>query len=211
MYQPAGIAPTIEIISDRSPNVGRIMRKYRFDPGVGQPIDHVGVFGNEPFAIRVRTGNKRTAIRVSVDGTDIATGQKALTGYGGPGTFIIDPYDSSTFEAWVETNKGGAQLVFTDAPNSVAANTHGDLTAKGYISVLYYTEGYEPPRYYSKSYDNCFLGGGSYRGTRSFGGGLDVVTTLCERLLRHGAPGLHFYTLNQAGLTNTIMQRLGAA
>ena len=46
MYQPAGIAPTIEIISDRSPNAGRIMRKYRFDPGVGQPIDHVGVFGN---------------------------------------------------------------------------------------------------------------------------------------------------------------------
>ncbi len=41
--------------------------------------------------------------------------------------------------------------------------------------------------------------------------GLDVVTALCERLLEQGAPGLHFYTLNQAGLTNTIMQRLGAS
>ncbi|HZP91599.1 MAG TPA: methylenetetrahydrofolate reductase [NAD(P)H] [Burkholderiales bacterium] len=39
--------------------------------------------------------------------------------------------------------------------------------------------------------------------------GLDVVTRLCERLLRHGAPGLHFYTLNQAGLTAAIWQRLG--
>ncbi|MBU0602004.1 MAG: methylenetetrahydrofolate reductase [NAD(P)H] [Gammaproteobacteria bacterium] len=39
--------------------------------------------------------------------------------------------------------------------------------------------------------------------------GLDVVTTLCERLLAAGAPGLHFYTLNQAGLTSTIWQRLG--
>ncbi len=39
--------------------------------------------------------------------------------------------------------------------------------------------------------------------------GLDVVTELCERLLRHGAPGLHFYTLNQAGLTSVIWQRLG--
>jgi methylenetetrahydrofolate reductase (NADPH) len=39
--------------------------------------------------------------------------------------------------------------------------------------------------------------------------GLDVVTQLCDRLLRHGAPGLHFYTLNQAGLTSTIWQRLG--
>jgi methylenetetrahydrofolate reductase (NADPH) len=42
---------------------------------------------------------------------------------------------------------------------------------------------------------------------RSFG--LDVVTDLCDRLLAGGAPGLHFYTLNQAGLTSTIWQRLG--
>jgi methylenetetrahydrofolate reductase (NADPH) len=39
--------------------------------------------------------------------------------------------------------------------------------------------------------------------------GLDVVTRLCDDLLRTGAPGLHFYTLNQAGLTTTIWQRLG--
>jgi len=42
---------------------------------------------------------------------------------------------------------------------------------------------------------------------RSFG--LDVVTRLCDDLLSAGAPGLHFYTLNQAGLTSTIWQRLG--
>jgi methylenetetrahydrofolate reductase (NADPH) len=42
---------------------------------------------------------------------------------------------------------------------------------------------------------------------RSFG--LDVVTALCDRLLRGGAPGLHFYTLNQAGACTTIWQRLG--
>jgi methylenetetrahydrofolate reductase (NADPH) len=39
--------------------------------------------------------------------------------------------------------------------------------------------------------------------------GLDVVTALCDRLLTAGAPGLHFYTLNQAGPTSTIWQRLG--
>ncbi|QMT33102.1 methylenetetrahydrofolate reductase [NAD(P)H] [Conchiformibius steedae DSM 2580] len=38
---------------------------------------------------------------------------------------------------------------------------------------------------------------------------LDVVTEMCARLLREGAPGLHFYTLNQAGLSSTICQRLG--
>ena len=39
--------------------------------------------------------------------------------------------------------------------------------------------------------------------------GLDVVTELCDRLLSNGAPGLHFYTLNQAGTISTIWQRLG--
>ncbi len=39
--------------------------------------------------------------------------------------------------------------------------------------------------------------------------GLDVVTQLCDDLLSAGAPGLHFYTMNQAGLTTTIWQRLG--
>ena len=39
--------------------------------------------------------------------------------------------------------------------------------------------------------------------------GLDVITALCDRLLAGGAPGLHFYTLNQAGAVSTICQRLG--
>ncbi|MDB5839715.1 MAG: 5,10-methylenetetrahydrofolate reductase [Herminiimonas sp.] len=38
--------------------------------------------------------------------------------------------------------------------------------------------------------------------------GLDVVTRLCERLLAGGAPGFHFYTLNQAAATTAIWQRL---
>ena len=42
---------------------------------------------------------------------------------------------------------------------------------------------------------------------RSFG--LDVVTALCQRLLAGGAPGLHFYTLNQASLSAEIWKRLG--
>jgi methylenetetrahydrofolate reductase (NADPH) len=39
--------------------------------------------------------------------------------------------------------------------------------------------------------------------------GLDVVTQLCEKLLAGGAPGLHFYTLNQAGPVQEICRRLG--
>ena len=39
--------------------------------------------------------------------------------------------------------------------------------------------------------------------------GLDVVTKLCERLIAGGAPGLHFYTLNQSPLTLELCRRLG--
>ena len=39
--------------------------------------------------------------------------------------------------------------------------------------------------------------------------GLDFVSGMCDKLLRGGAPGLHFYTLNQASLTSAIWQRLG--
>jgi methylenetetrahydrofolate reductase (NADPH) len=39
--------------------------------------------------------------------------------------------------------------------------------------------------------------------------GLDVVTRLCERLLADGAPGLHFYTMNQAEATVELWRRLG--
>ena len=39
--------------------------------------------------------------------------------------------------------------------------------------------------------------------------GMDVVTKLSERLLAGGAPGLHFYTLNQAAPSVEIWKRLG--
>lgn len=39
--------------------------------------------------------------------------------------------------------------------------------------------------------------------------GLEVVTRLCETLLRNGAPGLHFYTINQSEPTLRIWKNLG--
>ena len=39
--------------------------------------------------------------------------------------------------------------------------------------------------------------------------GLDVVSRLCEQLVAAGAPGLHFYTMNQSTATLAICQRLG--
>lgn len=38
--------------------------------------------------------------------------------------------------------------------------------------------------------------------------GLDVITGLCEQLCAAGAPGIHFYTMNQAAATSEIIRRL---
>ncbi len=41
--------------------------------------------------------------------------------------------------------------------------------------------------------------------------GLDVVTELCEKLRAGGVPGLHFYTMNQAGPVKALCERLNLA
>jgi methylenetetrahydrofolate reductase (NADPH) len=64
--------------------------------------------------------------------------------------------------------------------------------------------GAEIPRWIRKRLEGY---GDDVASIRAFG--LDVVTSLCDGLLERGAPGLHFYTLNQAALTTTIWQRLG--
>jgi methylenetetrahydrofolate reductase (NADPH) len=38
--------------------------------------------------------------------------------------------------------------------------------------------------------------------------GLDVVADLCERLIRGGAPGLHFYTMNQSAPTLAVVRQI---
>ena len=64
--------------------------------------------------------------------------------------------------------------------------------------------GAELPRWMRRKFEGL---GDDVDAVRAFG--LDVVTTLCERLLAGGAPGLHFYSMNQSALTLEICQRLG--
>ena len=64
--------------------------------------------------------------------------------------------------------------------------------------------GAEIPRWIRKKLEGY---GDDTASIRAFG--LDVITKLCEDLLKAGAPGLHFYTMNQADLTTAIWKRLG--
>jgi methylenetetrahydrofolate reductase (NADPH) len=64
--------------------------------------------------------------------------------------------------------------------------------------------GAEIPRWLAKKLESYYDDTASIKAL-----GLDFMTQLCDRLLTNEAPGLHFYTLNQAGLTTTLWQRLG--
>jgi methylenetetrahydrofolate reductase (NADPH) len=66
------------------------------------------------------------------------------------------------------------------------------------------SSGAEIPRWMRKKFESF---GDDSDAIRAFG--LDVVTELCERLIALGAPGLHFYTLNQSALSLEIVSRLG--
>ena len=64
--------------------------------------------------------------------------------------------------------------------------------------------GAELPRWMRRKFEGL---GDDTDAIRAFG--LDIVTELCERLLAGGAPGLHFYSMNQSALTLEICKRLG--
>ena len=64
--------------------------------------------------------------------------------------------------------------------------------------------GAELPRWMRRKFEGL---GDDTDAIRAFG--LDVVTSLCERLIAGGAPGLHFYSMNQSALTLEICKRLG--
>ncbi len=64
--------------------------------------------------------------------------------------------------------------------------------------------GAEIPRWMRKTMEGY---GDDNESVQAFG--LDVVSALCEQLIAGGAPGLHFYTLNQANASLEILKRLG--
>ena len=81
----------------------------------------------------------------------------------------------------------------------------GIMPISSYSNLARFSDncGAEIPRWVRKKLESF---GDDSSSIRAFG--LDVVGELCEKLLASGAPGLHFYTLNQAALTTALWQRL---
>ena len=81
----------------------------------------------------------------------------------------------------------------------------GIMPIAGFTKLARFSDacGADIPRWMRKKFESY---GDDTESIRAFG--LDVVTELCERLLKGGAPGLHFYCMNQSALTTEICHRL---
>ncbi|RKP49409.1 methylenetetrahydrofolate reductase [NAD(P)H] [Trinickia fusca] len=82
----------------------------------------------------------------------------------------------------------------------------GIMPITNYSQLMRFSEmcGAEVPRWIARRLESF---GDDREAIRAFG--LDVVTQLCQRLVKEGVPGLHFYTLNAAMATKAICERLG--
>ena len=81
----------------------------------------------------------------------------------------------------------------------------GIMPIAGFSKLARFSDacGAEIPRWMRRKLESY---GDDTAAIRAFG--LDVVTELCARLLKSGAPGLHFYSMNQSALTLEICRRL---
>ena len=102
-----------------------------------------------------------------------------------------------------------AYFHFVDEARALGVNVPivpGIMPIVGFTKLARFSDacGAEIPRWMRRKFESF---GDDTESIRAFG--LDVITELCDRLLKGGAPGIHFYSMNQSALTLEICKRLG--
>ena len=104
-----------------------------------------------------------------------------------------------------------AYFHFVDEARALGVNVPiipGIMPIVGFTKLARFSDacGAEIPRWMRRKFESF---GDDTESIRAFG--LDVITELCDRLLKGGAPGIHFYSMNQSALTLELCRRLGLA
>jgi hypothetical protein len=134
---------TLEVISRHPDTNGKQLKQFSLR---GELC--IGALMNEPFEILFTNRDpqyRRVAVKISLDGTDLMTGELATSEYTAGKMWIVEPFGSLSLKAWPETEAGGAALVFTGLNQSVAVHTHGDISNRGIIAAAVFVETYVPP------------------------------------------------------------------
>jgi methylenetetrahydrofolate reductase (NADPH) len=101
-----------------------------------------------------------------------------------------------------------AYFHFVDATKKLGAEvpvTAGIMPFHNYARIAQFAQrdGIDIPRWVAMKMEGYVDDAASIRAF-----GLDVITSLCEKLIAGGAPGIHFYTLNQSALAVELVRRL---
>jgi methylenetetrahydrofolate reductase (NADPH) len=139
-----------------------------------------------------------------------------------PETHPQAPSAQKDLENFVRKAKAGANAAITQYFYNIDAYFHfvddcqklgveipiipGIMPITNYSNLKRFSEmcGAEIPRWMSKRLEGF---GDDKASITAFGE--EVVTEMCRKLLDNGAPGMHFYTMNQTGPTRTLWQNLG--
>jgi hypothetical protein len=131
---------SLEIFS-KSGNGKKLFQKHAIN---GSSV--IGVDRGEAFGIRFKNNTgKLVQVKLSVDGTDVLTGETANTRTSGK-MFVVRPYNFFELDAWPEDNEKGRAFIFNTTEVSVAMNTHGNARGVGIIAAAVFEEG-EVPKY----------------------------------------------------------------
>lgn len=116
---------------------GKTYREYN----IGDDL-FIGVNKDEEFEVVFKNNTSAPVqVRLSIDGTDILTGDQATSNATGE-MWYCGARDTLVLKAWPESSSGGAKFIFSDSKKSVAAHTHGNMSGRGLIAAAVYTEKY---------------------------------------------------------------------
>ena len=152
----------IDVIDDS----GHYLKQYPTDSrGYRTQRAYLEAVKGRRYKIRIRnTSNRRIGVVVAVDGRNILTGKKSYL-RSNEKMYVLDPYETSSYNGWRTAQNRINRFYFTSAGNSYS-NAWGDRSAMGVIAVAVFNE---KQRYYRKRSRSNFNSKAAPSASRSYG------------------------------------------
>jgi methylenetetrahydrofolate reductase (NADPH) len=213
-------APHLSCVGSTRANIAEILATYRANPKINRVV---ALRGDLPSGTAV-AGEFRYAAELVrfIRETQGTSWHIEVAAY--PEYHPAQRYAAKDMQHYADKVKAGANgaitqfffnpdayFHFVDATKKLGADvpvTAGIMPFHNYARIAQFAQrdGIDIPRWVAMKMEGYVDDAASIRAF-----GLDVVTSLCEKLIAGGAPGIHFYTLNQSALAVELVRRLRAA
>ena len=134
---------------------GQVFESYSLSPRNSDVFrSYLEARPNAPYAIRARnlTG-ERVGVVIAVDGRNIISGERSELKRG-ESMYVLDPYQTATYEGWRTSASEVRRFYFTNVDNSYAGRI-GDESAMGVIAAAVFNAWPEPARMWQRQPDKA--------------------------------------------------------